>query len=172
MHRIERIGGPFYYYIPILFRYEIPIILFGTAGFFHFLRNKGRNNGQNYSFFLFLCYWALTSLLLYSYLQEKVPWLVVHIVLPFGVLAGALLGETFSRNTENGQPKEANYSNKNRILLAGILVLTLLVSMGQCISVNYYRSMEPSELMTYTQASPDIRELMEKIEAFDGSLKP
>ncbi|WP_048137247.1 flippase activity-associated protein Agl23 [Methanosarcina horonobensis] len=169
MHRIERIGGPFYYYIPILFRYEIPIILFGTAGFFHFLRNKGRNNGQNYSFFLFLCYWALTSLLLYSYLQEKVPWLVVHIVLPFGVLAGALLGETFSRNTENGQPKEANYSNKNRILLAGILVLTLLVSMGQCISVNYYRSMEPSELMTYTQASPDIRELMEKIEAFDGS---
>lgn len=169
MHRIERIGGPFYYYIPILLIYEIPVILFGTAGFFHFLRNKGRNKGQNYSFFLFLCYWALTSLLLYSYLQEKVPWLVVHIVLPFGLLAGAFLGEVFSRNTEGGQPGQANCSSKTRTLLAGILALTLLISMGQCISVNYYRSMEDKELMTHTQASSDIRELMEKIEGFNGS---
>jgi uncharacterized protein (TIGR03663 family) len=167
MHRIERIGGPFYFYIPILFVYEIPILLFGTAGFFHFRRNKGRNKGHNYSFFLFLCYWALTSLLLYSYLQEKVPWLVVHIVLPFGLLAGAFIGEIFSRNTGIVQP--ANYSGKTRTLLAGFLVLTLLVSMFQCISVNYYRSMEDKELMTYTQASPDIRDLMEKIGEFNGS---
>ncbi len=169
MHRVERLGGPFYYYIPILFTYEIPVVLFGSAGFFYFLRNKWRNNGQNYSFFLFLCYWALTSLLLYSYLQEKVPWLVVHIILPFGLLAGAFLGEIFSRNTEDGQLKQANYSGKTRTLLAGVLVLTLLVSMGQCISVNYYRSMEDKERMTYTQASPDIRELMEKIGEFDES---
>lgn len=169
MHRIERIGGPFYYYIPILYTYEIPILLFGTAGFFYFLGNRVRSKGQNYSFFLFLCYWALTSLLLYSYLQEKVPWLVVHIVLPFGLLAGAFLGEIFSKNIENGQLKQANYSGKTRTLLAGVLALTLLVSMSQCILVNYYRSMEDEELMTYTQASPDIRELMEKIGEFDGS---
>lgn len=169
MHRIERIGGPFYYYIPILFVYEIPIVIFGTAGFFHFLENRVRNKGQNYSFFLFLCYWALTSLLLYSYLQEKVPWLVVHIVLPFGLLAGAFIGEMFSLNSEIRQIKQASYSGKTRALLTGILVLTLLVSMGQCISVNYYRSMEDKELMTYTQASPDIRELMEKINGFNGS---
>lgn len=169
MHRIERIGGPFYYYIPILFTYEIPIVLFGTMGFFYFLGNRVRSKGRNYSFFLFLCYWALTSLLLYSYLQEKVPWLVVHIVLPFGLLAGAFLGEILSRKNEVGQPEKANYFGKTRSLLAGFLVLTLLVSMGQCISVNYYRSMEDEELMTYTQASPDIRELMEKIGGFDGS---
>jgi uncharacterized protein (TIGR03663 family) len=185
MHRIERIGGPFHYYIPILFRYEIPVIIFGTAGFFHFLKNQGRSRRRNFSFFLFLCYWALTSLLLYSYLQEKVPWLVVHIIVPFGILAGAYLGEVFSRGTEDRQPEkelsvedrnsltgqkppfQAEYSGKTRTLIAGILALTLLISLGQCISVNYYRSMEPAELMTYTQASPDIRELMEKIEGFD-----
>jgi uncharacterized protein (TIGR03663 family) len=169
MHRIERLGGPFYYYIPILFTYEIPIILFGTAGFFYFLGNK-RRKGHNYSFFLFLCYWALTSFLLYSYLQEKVPWLVVHIVLPFGILAGALIGEIFS-GIRDRQPEQAKYSGKTRTLVAGILALSLLVSMGQCISVNYYRSMEPTERMTYTQASPDIRELMEKIDGFTGSPK-
>ena len=181
MHRIERIGGPFYYYIPILFRYEIPVILFGTAGFFHFLKEKGKNA----SFFLFLCYWAFTSLLLYSYLQEKVPWLVVHIVLPFGILAGACLGNVFSRGTEDRQPEQGlmggdrspladqkpssrtEHSGKVRTLITGILVLALLISLGQCISVNYYRSMEPAELMTYTQASPDIRELMVMIEGFN-----
>ncbi len=181
MHRIERIGGPFYYYVPILFRYEIPVILFGTAGFFHFLKKKGKNA----SFFLFVCYWAFTSLLLYSYLQEKVPWLVVHIVLPFGILAGACLGDVFSRNIEAMKPDQgllegnvspltgkkpsfrAEHPGKARKLIAGILALALLISLGQCISVNYYRSMEPAELMTYTQASPDIRELMEMIEGFN-----
>ena len=181
MHRIERIGGPLYYYIPILLIYEIPVVLFGTAGFLHFLKNKG----QNASFFFFLCYWAFTSLLLYSYLQEKVPWLVVHIILPFGILAGAYLGEVFSRNNESIKPEQgllggdrssltdqkpsswAKHTGKARTLTAGILALALLISLGQCISVNYYRSMEPAELMTYTQSSPDIRELMVMIEGFN-----
>jgi len=179
MHRIERIGGPFYYYIPILLRYEVPIVIFGAAGFFHFLKIKR----ENASFFFFLCYWAFTSLLLYSYLQEKVPWLVVHIVLPFGILAGAYLGEIFSRNPEPVQPEQEllegnksllpgltfrkERSRKALNLTAGILAISLLISLGQCISVNYYRSMDPAELMTYTQASPDIRELMEEIDGFD-----
>jgi uncharacterized protein (TIGR03663 family) len=31
MHRIERIGGPFYFYIPILLVYESPILTFGIV---------------------------------------------------------------------------------------------------------------------------------------------
>ncbi|AKB30279.1 hypothetical protein MSSIT_3560 [Methanosarcina siciliae T4/M] len=186
MHRMERIGGPFYYYIPILLRYELPIVIFGLAGFSYFPKSKR----ENASFFFFLCYWAFSSLLLYSYLQEKVPWLIVHIVLPFGILAGAYLGETFPRKPESipqeqELPEEQaffkgdrspltgstsfrkKHSRKALNLTAGILALSLLISLGQCVSVNYYRSMDPAELMTYTQASPDIRELMEKIEVFD-----
>jgi uncharacterized protein (TIGR03663 family) len=180
MHRIERIGGPFYYYIPILLTYESPIILFGTLGIFHFLKK----NDKNTPFFLFLSYWAISSFLLYSYLQEKVPWLVVHIVLPFGILAGAYLGEFFVLRPENRQMKHTSNSenriyviertsvpgsnhSKTHILLAGVLALTLIISLFQCISVNFYRSMEDAELMTHTQASPDIRELMQKIEGFN-----
>ncbi|AKB45408.1 flippase activity-associated protein Agl23 [Methanosarcina vacuolata] len=202
MHRIERIGGPFYFYIPILLVYESPILIFGTAGIVHFLKKKG----ENASFFMFLSYWAVASLLLYSYLQEKVPWLVVHIVLPFGILAGAYLGDFFSRapgqrqknllgtenmnlsgtenitsgtenmnllGTENitsGTDKNPTFETKRsraHIFVVGILVLTLIISLAQCISVNFYRSMEPDELMTYSQASPDIRQLMEKIEEFN-----
>jgi uncharacterized protein (TIGR03663 family) len=66
MHRIQRLGGPFYYYIPILLLYEIPVLSFGIAGIIYFLRKKAKN----IAFFLFLSYWAIASLLLYSYLQE------------------------------------------------------------------------------------------------------
>ncbi len=180
MHEIERIGGSFYYYIPILFVYESPILLFGTAGIVHFLKKKDKNA----PFFLFLCYWAVASLLLYSYLQEKVPWLVVHIVLPFGILAGAYMGELFpgvpdrqqeslpraedmSSGTDKKPALEIKRSRTNT-LLAGILALTLIISLVQCISVNFYRSMEPDELMVYAQASPNIRELMEKNGEFNN----
>ncbi|MDY0129359.1 MAG: TIGR03663 family protein, partial [Methanosarcina vacuolata] len=109
MHRIERIGGPFYFYIPILLVYESPILIFGTAGIVHFLKKKG----ENASFFMFLSYWAVASLLLYSYLQEKVPWLVVHIVLPFGILAGAYLGDFFSRAPGRRQKNLLGTGNMN-----------------------------------------------------------
>lgn len=179
MHKIERIGGPFYFYIPILLVYESPILIFGTAGIVHFLKKKG----ENYSFFLFVSYWAVASLLLYSYLQEKVPWLVVHIVLPFGILAGAYLGDFFfrkpGRRPENlsgteymnfGTDKKSVSGikrSKTHILITGILIFTLIIFLAQCISVNFYRSMDPDELMTYSQSSPDIRELMGKIEGFN-----
>lgn len=161
MHRIERIGGPFYYYIPMLLVYESPIVFFGTVGLIYFLKKSNKNA----PFFLFLSYWAIASLLLYSYLQEKVPWLVVHIVLPFGILAGAYLGEFFS-HLSSGRNRSTTHK-----LLIGILALTLIISLVQCISVNFYRSMEPDELMTHTQASPDIRDLMEKIEWFNRGPK-
>ncbi|AKB56064.1 MULTISPECIES: flippase activity-associated protein Agl23 [Methanosarcina] len=186
MHRIERIGGPFYFYIPILLVYESPILIFGTAGIVHFLKKKGENT----SFFMFLSYWAVTSLLLYSYLQEKVPWLVVHIVLPVGILAGAYLGDFFSGTPSRRQKNLLETENMNsgtenmnfetdkkpafgtkrsraHTFVVGILALTLIISLIQCISVNFYRSMEPDELMTYSQASSDIQQVMKKIEVFN-----
>jgi uncharacterized protein (TIGR03663 family) len=121
--------------------------------------------------------------LLYSYFQEKVPWLIVHIVLPFGILAGAYLGDFFSREAVGRQEYFSGTKNiisgigtkptfrikysKAHASVVGILVLTLIISLTQCISVNFYRSMDPKELMTYSQASPYIRELMEKINEFN-----
>ena len=163
MHRIQRLGGPFYFYIPILLLYEIPILFFGIVGIIHFLKKKDKNA----AFFLFLSYWAIASLLLYSYLQEKVPWLVVHIVLPFGILAGAYLGEFLSSSESSKKPAFKIDRSRIRTLIAGILALTLIVSLFQCVSVNFYKSMDPNERMTYTQSSPEIRDLMKKIEGFN-----
>jgi uncharacterized protein (TIGR03663 family) len=86
MHRIERIGGHWSFYLPILVRYELLITSFALIGGVHYLR-KGN------IFMIFLLYWGIASLITYSYLQEKVPWLVLHILLPFTLLAGTYLGE-------------------------------------------------------------------------------
>ncbi len=86
MHNIERIGGPMYYYLPILALYELPVVFFGFAGIIHFYRK------DNF-LMTFLAYWALMNLIVYSYFQEKVPWLVLNPLLPLVIIAGTYLGE-------------------------------------------------------------------------------
>ena len=153
MHRIERIGGPWYYYLPILGLYESTILIFGLAGALHYIRKKN-------TFLIFTAYWAAVSLLTYSYLQEKVPWLVVHIVLPFGILAGTYVSEILP--TLKFKPKHIE------ALVVGILVLSVSFSAYQSISLNFYKNTDPEELMIYTQASPDIYMVLDKIEELDG----
>jgi len=152
MHEIERIGGPWYYYLPILGMYESAIVIFGAAGAFHYIRKKN-------PFLVFTVYWAAVSLLTYSYLQEKVPWLVVHIVLPFAILAGTYISEILPTLKFRAKHIEA--------AVVGILVLSVSFSAYQSMSVNFYKSMDPDELMTYTQASPDVYKVLDKIEMLD-----
>jgi len=86
MHRIQRIGGPMYFYLPILALYELPVLVFGIAGVVYYFK-------KNNLFMTFLGYWALTNLIVYSYIQEKVPWLILNPLLPLTLLASAYLGE-------------------------------------------------------------------------------
>lgn len=90
MHSIKRMGGPLYFYLPILALYELTVLVFGVAGIVHYHK-------KNNLFITFLGYWALTNLIVYSYLQEKVPWLVLNPLLPLILIAAAYLGETLSK---------------------------------------------------------------------------
>lgn len=42
---------------------------------------------------IFLAYWVVTSLFIYTYAGERMPWLTVHIALPQILLAGWVFGE-------------------------------------------------------------------------------
>ncbi len=48
-------------------------------------------------FIAFLIFWTLSSLFIYSWAGEKMPWLVVHPALPMIVLTGKLAGDVFER---------------------------------------------------------------------------
>jgi len=69
---------------------------------------------------LFLAYWGFSSLVLYSFAGEKMPWITVHIALPFILLAGWGIGVLFKRI-------EWGWLLENRgLLLAGLLLLFVL----------------------------------------------
>jgi uncharacterized protein (TIGR03663 family) len=90
-HRIQRVGGPWYYHFPRLGLYEfLPL---GAALGWVAMRRR-----RPYRWEAFCFGWGVAGLAMFAYLGEKVPWLEVHQVLPFVPLAGAQLARTFSRH--------------------------------------------------------------------------
>ncbi len=90
-HKVERVGGPKTYYLPRLLQYEFAILL--PALVWIALRFRRFSAAER-----FVSALALSSVLMYAWLGEKTPWLIVHQVLPFIPLAGvAWAALSFSR---------------------------------------------------------------------------
>jgi uncharacterized protein (TIGR03663 family) len=90
-HKIQRVGGPWFYHLPRLALYEfLPL----TAALAWALRRRGRMRPLE----TFCLAWGLTGIAMFAFLGEKVPWLIVHQVLPFIPLAGMQLARTFGPN--------------------------------------------------------------------------
>ncbi|HEX6817427.1 MAG TPA: hypothetical protein VF120_03570, partial [Ktedonobacterales bacterium] len=82
--KVARGGQPFYYYLLLMPLYEQLAIVFGLAGIVYSFKRPNR-------FRLFLVFWFVGSLGLYSWAGEKMPWLVIHILLPLMLLAAVSL---------------------------------------------------------------------------------
>ncbi len=147
MHRIQRIGGPFYFYLPMLALYELPVLIFGIAGIIHYFR-------KNDLFFTFVGYWALINLIVYSYLQEKVPWLILNPLLPMILIAASYLGELLPKLKFN---------------LAGVVAVIFLIASSSyfiysSLLLNYYNYTNPAEpLIQAAQPPQQFSEFLKKI---------
>ena len=151
MHKIQRMGGPYFYYLPLISLYELPVLVFGILGMFYYgCKNRKKEKllavlliywvlvdimyliAQSYPwagkflpttyvqssiliflpvlvlgiigavhiknrFIAFLVFWTLSNFFIYSYVQEKVPWLVLNPLLPLTLIAAAYLGELLPR---------------------------------------------------------------------------
>jgi uncharacterized protein (TIGR03663 family) len=159
MHRIERIGGHWSFYLPILVRYELPIVLLAIAGGIYYVKKRN-------VFMIFLLYWGVTSLLVYSYLQEKVPWLVLHILPPLALIAGAYLGELLP--SLNKRPRAIGTA----VII--ILVLSAGLFIHQSLCINYYENTDSDEItirgipvhgLIYVQTTSDVLDTVGFIEA-------
>jgi uncharacterized protein (TIGR03663 family) len=124
MHNQQRLGGPWFFYIPLLLLYEIPIFILAIIGTLQFLisgssltltlkrvknllvrrtfalstpelvkvaiqqlRVKGKGYQKSEEFFRFCIWWMLLSMAFYAYVGEKVPWLLIHQLLPMTFVA-------------------------------------------------------------------------------------
>jgi len=143
-HSIERVGGPPWYHLPRLALYEfLPII----AGLVWAARRGRRMRTLEWSLLLF----GLGSLVMYSYLGEKVPWLGVHQVWAFIPLAGLQLARTYG-------PHGVWWSRTLATVgLTATLVTTLVANF---VLDEISPNLERVEALIYVQTSPEILEPM------------
>ena len=89
---VARGNQPWYYYFVGLSVYELLPLVFAILGAIYYLR-KGDIFG------LALILWSGLTLLAYTLASEKMPWLLVGVVLPLIFLAGKYLGDLADRLT-------------------------------------------------------------------------
>lgn len=124
MSNEQRLGGPFYFYIPLYLLYEVPIFLLAIVGTLQFiigdgtlplalrrtknwiltrrfelgvrdlasaslsqLRSSKTGEDKSELFFQLCIYWMLLTMAFYAYVGEKVPWLIIHQLLPMCFVA-------------------------------------------------------------------------------------
>jgi hypothetical protein len=137
MHRIQRMGGPMYFYLPILALYELPVLIFGIAGIIYYFK-------KNNLFMTFLGYWAMSNLIVYSYVQEKVPWLILNPLLPLTIIAGAYLGEFLS----------GLKFNKVGAVVIILFVVSSSYFVYSSVLLNFYNYTDPAEPLIQAAQPP------------------
>ncbi|HEM62642.1 MAG TPA: TIGR03663 family protein, partial [Chloroflexi bacterium] len=100
---VKRGGQPWFYYLIIIPLYEFLPLVLGLFGIGYLARRRVRQTSQpeeeatavpmSSVFWIFLSYWFVVALVIYSWAGEKMPWLVVHLTLPLTLLAARFLGE-------------------------------------------------------------------------------
>ncbi len=142
-HAIARIPGPWFYYFPQLLYYETATVLAAAFAFRGWKRDP---------FLAFVVFWAVTSLAIYSWAREKVPWLAVHPLLPLTVLAGLGLANLWR---DRKQPAA-------RVALAVIAAFLALNASGAYLACFRYgaydkeREPEHGEYLAYVQTTEDL----------------
>ena len=75
---------PFIYYFKAMYRYEMPVLVLGIAGFFYAFRQRNK-------FTIFMAFWTILIYLIYSLVRYKTPWLIINILLPLSIMGGIFI---------------------------------------------------------------------------------
>ncbi len=203
MHRIQRMGGPYYYYIPLIALYELPVLVFGLLGMFHYgfknccnARKKEKLLivlliywiivdimylvAQSYPwagkylpttyiqsstiiflpvlvlgiiavfyihnrFIAFLVFWTFSNFFIYSYVQEKVPWLVLNPLLPLLLIAAAYIGKVL---------EGLNIRSRSGAALVIFLVISSSFFVHTSLLLNYENYTNPAEPLIQASQPP------------------
>lgn len=95
-HGVQRGGQPWYYYLLLLPIYEfLPLIIAILGGvYLAAVRHRSLLPPRQYGA-IFLVYWLIASIAVYSWAGEKMPWMLVPIALPLILLASHFFGTLF-----------------------------------------------------------------------------
>ncbi len=178
---VARGAQPWYYYLLIMPLYEQLVCIFGIGGIIYSLARPSR-------FRMFLVWWFIASLGIYSWAGEKMPWLTIHILLPLFLLSAVLLArllqgayaavlravDTLSTSVRSAGStagviaRTAIQPAVLGILAAVVLLVPMMYGMLTLSQVD--AASAPNEMLIYVQTSPDWQLIMNKIKAADQAL--
>ncbi|MDQ3699336.1 MAG: TIGR03663 family protein [Chloroflexota bacterium] len=180
-HGVQRGNQPWFYYLLILGVYETIALVFGLLATAYYLSRPTWLT-------MFLVWWWVLALVIYSWAGEKMPWLIIHIALPMVLLSARYLGELATAPTRRpndgpgagatgafgaGGDHWAAGGLSGGTLPRGVwekrLAFALFAVLGIWTvhtgwPVNFERPDTPRDLLVYTQSAPDVKKVMADIE--------
>ena len=138
---------PWYTYLRWLTNQEASILIGGVLGVL-----AGLWQAEN-RFVRFVSLWAIGTLLAYSLIPYKTPWLTLNLVVPLGVCAGYFV-DVIVRN---------GASTARRSVLA-LTILALGWSTYQTIVLNFFRYDDDRLTYPYAHTSREVLELVRRID--------
>jgi len=170
---IARGGQPWYYYLLLIPLYEQLAVVFGIAGLIYSLFRPTR-------FRLFLVWWFVASLALYSWAGEKMPWLTIQILLPLMLLAAIALERVIatarlvmlSQDPAHWEQLPHALGRSFVALFGTLAAVLLLLPMVHSMWVLAHQDAAngPQEMMVYVQTTTDVTTVVNKINAADAQL--
>lgn len=109
---------------------------------------------RNMPFRGFLYTWSVLSFCAYSYLQEKVPWLGIHMIVPFHLNAAMILRDFW----------ELRMNRYGKAMVTLVLVVLGAVSFRAAIVLALFNPDNAEEQMVYVQTHKDVKAMVEEIE--------
>jgi uncharacterized protein (TIGR03663 family) len=158
-HDVARGGQPWFYYLLVIPLYEQLAVVFGIAGIVIACLRRSLVT-------TFLVWWAVASLVLYSWAGEKMPWLSIHITLPFILLAGLAAGRAFS-----------SYRRWVLPVVGSVFALFFALEVHSSFALNFQDGANPTEMLIYVQTSQDVPNTVNALstlshERFGGTSMP
>jgi len=141
-HDVRLGGQPWFYYLLLALSYE-PIILLGSL--FGLVDSIIKKN----PFYLFVAWWAVFMLAIFSWAGEKFPWLFLPPLLPLTVLTGYYIGTNWK-----------NFKVLSKIFWVAMAIISLFIS----IRLNYINHTETREMAVYVQTPLSFQKVIDKIE--------
>jgi uncharacterized protein (TIGR03663 family) len=147
-HKVERVGGPKWYYLPRLLQYEFAIVV--PALVFVFGKWRSLSAVER-----FLAGWGISSLVMYAWLGEKTPWLLLHQILPLVPLAARAWVLAWEWGT------------RGQALGALAAAVTVWFSLGLSFAHPALTPAVPkAESVVYVQTAPEMLEIRDRILAY------
>lgn len=150
-HDIARIAGPWYYYLELILLYDLPVFVMALFAISRILKDRK-------DFEAFTAYWFLSNLIFFSYMQEKVPWLAMHILFPMYILAGIGISKI------GGVSRISSVKTKGRWVMAVCAAICIAFSAYGSVHVNHLDPVNPAEPALYLPTQYDVRQFAEETE--------